>query len=103
MPDLDLVMEGATQRVFTLLHDARPVFLDLGAGSFDLGPWSDRVRRDRCARCDAPWELPVCGVVAAPTGVLVRPDGHVAWVGEGGSDEGLREALVRWIGAPRAS
>jgi hypothetical protein len=55
------------------------------------------------ARCDGPWELPVCGLVAAPTAVLVRPDGHVAWVGEDGRDAGLREALVTWFGAPRAT
>ena len=29
------------------------------------------------------WELPVIGDVAAPTAVLIRPDGHVAWVGDG--------------------
>lgn len=103
MPDLDLVTESGTQRVFTLLHDARPLFLDLGdGGAFDLGPWSDRVRRVG-ARCDGPWELPVCGVVAAPTALLVRPDGHVAWVGEGGDSAGLREALVTWFGPPRSS
>jgi 2-polyprenyl-6-methoxyphenol hydroxylase-like FAD-dependent oxidoreductase len=101
MPDLDLVTESGTERVFTLLHDARPLFLDLGerdtAGAFELGP-SDRVRR-LVARCDGPWELPVCGVVAAPTAVLIRPDGYVAWVGEGGRDVGLREALVTWFNA----
>lgn len=112
MPDLDLVTSGA-QRVFPLLHDARPLFLDFGgrasgtqnapkADAFDLGPWSERVRRI-VARCDGPWELPVCGVVAAPTAVLVRPDGYVAWVGEGESDAGLREALVTWFGPPRSS
>jgi 2-polyprenyl-6-methoxyphenol hydroxylase-like FAD-dependent oxidoreductase len=113
MPDLDLVTESGTERVFTLLHNARPLFLDLGErnsgeqnaakpGAFDLGPWADRVRRI-AARCDGPWELPVCGVVAAPTAVLVRPDGYVAWVGEGGRDAGLREALVTWFGPPRSS
>ncbi len=113
MPDLDLVTERGTERVFTLLHAARPLLLDLRArrpgdpsaaepSAFDLGPWSDRVRRVD-ARCDGPWELPVCGSVAAPTAVLVRPDGHVAWVGEGDGDAGLREALVTWFGPPRAS
>lgn len=102
MPDLDLVTESGTDRVFRLLHDARPLFLDFGDRSGDLGPWADRVRRV-VARSDASWELPVRGVVAAPTGVLVRPDGYVAWVGEGGSDAGLREALATWFGPARST
>jgi hypothetical protein len=42
------------------------------------------------------WELPVLGTVPAPAAVLIRPDGHVAWVGDG-TDRGLRRAdrLVR--------
>jgi 3-(3-hydroxy-phenyl)propionate hydroxylase len=44
------------------------------------------------------WELPVVGEVTAPTAVLVRPDGHVAWVGEN-SAVGLTEALTTWCGA----
>jgi hypothetical protein len=45
------------------------------------------------------WELPVLGAVAAPTGVLIRPDGYVAWVGNG-TDAGLRDALTYWFGTP---
>ena len=37
------------------------------------------------------------GVVEAPAAVLVRPDGHVAWVGDGTS-AGLEDALGRWFG-----
>ncbi len=44
------------------------------------------------------WELPVIGDVAAPTAVLIRPDGHVAWVGEQ-SDAGLDDAVTRWFGS----
>lgn len=107
MPDLDLATDDGPTRVSTLLHDARPVLLDLGArdeldaGPFDVRPWADRVRLVR-ARCAGPWELPVIGAVAAPTAVLVRPDGHVAWVGEGRWD-GLADALVTWFGRPVAS
>jgi 3-(3-hydroxy-phenyl)propionate hydroxylase len=44
------------------------------------------------------WDLPVVGEVSAPTAVLVRPDGYVAWVGER-SQEGLTDALTTWFGA----
>lgn len=90
MPDLDLV---GSQRVYALLHQARPLLLDFG--SLDIGPWANRVRRVE-ARYDGAWELPVIGEVTAPSAVLVRPDGHVAWVGEG-TDDGLRDALSRWF------
>jgi 2-polyprenyl-6-methoxyphenol hydroxylase-like FAD-dependent oxidoreductase len=99
MPDLDLVTESGPHRVFTLLHDARPVLLNLGEpGALDTAPWADRVQRVD-ARCAGAWELPVLGAVAAPTAVLIRPDGHVAWVGDG-TDQGLRDALITWFGAP---
>jgi 2-polyprenyl-6-methoxyphenol hydroxylase-like FAD-dependent oxidoreductase len=99
LPDLDLVTETGPQRVFTLLHDARPVLLQLGEpGALDLGSWSDRVRRVD-ARTAGAWELPVFGAVVAPPAVLIRPDGHVAWVGNG-TDQGLREALTNWFGPP---
>ncbi len=97
MPDLDLVTESGPQRMFTLLHDARPALLNLGEpGGFDIEPWADRVPQID-ARYAGKWELPVLGAVAAPTAVLVRPDGYVAWVGEG-TDQGLRDALTRWFG-----
>jgi 3-(3-hydroxy-phenyl)propionate hydroxylase len=97
MPDLDLVTESGPRRVFTLLHDARPVLLNLGA-PLDIAPWADRVERVD-ARYAGVWELPVLGAVAAPTAVLIRPDGHVAWAG-GGTDQGLRDALTTWFGPP---
>ena len=101
MPDLDLVTESGPQRVFTLLHDARPVLLNLGEpGAFDITPWADRVRLID-ARYAGVWELPVFGAVSAPTAVLIRPDGHVAWVGDG-TDQGLRDALTTWFGPPTA-
>jgi hypothetical protein len=52
------------------------------------------------ATCGGEWELPVVGAVAAPEAVLVRPDGHVAWVGDG-SATGLAEALTTWFGPGR--
>jgi 3-(3-hydroxy-phenyl)propionate hydroxylase len=99
MPDLDVVTESGPLRVFTLLHDARPVLLNLGEpGALDIAPWADRVQRVD-ARYAGAWELPVLGAVSAPTAVLIRPDGHVAWVGDG-TDQGLRDALTTWFGPP---
>jgi len=97
MPDLDLQTADGPTRVFQLLHHARPLLLDFsGPNSFDLGPWSDRVRLVD-ATYDGPWELPVIGEVDAPAAVLVRPDGHVAWTGEL-TDPALHDALARWFG-----
>jgi hypothetical protein len=101
MPDLDLVTADGPRRVFTLLHDARPVLLNLGEpNAFDISPWADRVRRID-AQYVGGWELPLFGAVSAPTAVLIRPDGHVAWVGDG-TDHGLRDALTTWFGPPTA-
>jgi 2-polyprenyl-6-methoxyphenol hydroxylase-like FAD-dependent oxidoreductase len=97
MPDLDVVTESGPRRVFSLLHDARPVLLNLGA-RLDIAPWADRVKRVD-ARYAGVWELPVLGAVSAPAAVLIRPDGHVAWVGDG-TDHGLRDALTTWFGPP---
>jgi 3-(3-hydroxy-phenyl)propionate hydroxylase len=98
MPDLDLATADGTVRVFSLLHDAKPVLLNLGAaGGLDIAPWRDRVQLVDASYAGT-WELPVLGEVGAPSAVLVRPDGHVAWVGDG-TDAGLREALTRWFGA----
>ena len=99
MPDLDLVTADGPLRVFTLLHDARPVLLNLGdPGEFDVGPWATRVKLVDAISL-GPWELPVVGQVTAPQAVLIRPDGHVAWVG-GFSGPGLLEALTSWFGPP---
>jgi 3-(3-hydroxy-phenyl)propionate hydroxylase len=99
MPDLDLVTARGPLRVFTLLHGARPVFLNLGEpGSFDITPWADRVRLVD-AEYTGPWELPALGAVTAPTAVLVRPDGYVAWVGDQ-TELGLADALTTWFGPP---
>ncbi len=99
MPDLDLRTSTGPTRAFTLLHDARPVLLNLGApGSLDVSGWAGRVKPVD-AEHDGVWELPVLGEVAVPAAVLIRPDGYVAWVGEG-SGEGLADALTQWFGVP---
>ncbi|MGN6188602.1 MAG: FAD-dependent monooxygenase [Conexibacter sp.] len=99
MPDLDLITRYGPLRVFDLLHEARPALLNLGApGAVDAGAWADRVPL-LDATCHGPWELPVLGAVTPPTAVLIRPDGHVAWVGDGDPGHpGLTEALTTWFG-----
>ena len=95
MPDLDLIIDNRPQRVFTLLHEARPVVLNLGdSGALDITPWADHVKLID-AKYRGAWELPVLGEVAAPAVVLIRPDGYVAWVGHGGDTE-LYDALNTW-------
>ena len=97
MPDLDLVTAKGPLRVFTLLHRARPVLLNLGEpGAFEITPWEDRVQVID-AKYEGAWELPAMGVVTPPDAVLIRPDGYVAWVGEQ-SHSGLVEALTTWFG-----
>ena len=98
MPDLDVVTDEGPRRIFTLLHDARPLLLDLGERG-ELLPPAGRGKVIH-ARYDGPWDLPAIGPVPAPTAVLIRPDGYVAWVGEG-SQLGLAEALASlgWPGA----
>jgi 3-(3-hydroxy-phenyl)propionate hydroxylase len=100
MPDLDVDTGNGPTRVFTLLHDARPVLLNLGPrqpDGFDISPRAGRVRLVD-AEHDGVWELPVLGQVAAPSAVLIRPDGYVAWAGDL-TDPELPRALARWFGA----
>ena len=98
MPDLDLRTADGPVRVFRLLHDARPVLLNLGErDGFDITPWADRVQFV-AAKYEGEWELPAIGKVTAPAAVLVRPDGYVAWVGDC-AQVGLAEAMTTWFGA----
>jgi 3-(3-hydroxy-phenyl)propionate hydroxylase len=102
MPDLDLVTADGPLRVFTLLHDARPVLLNLDEpGGFDITPWADRVQLVD-AKYVGTWELPALGPVTAPTAVLIRPDGYVAWLGDL-TQLRLADALTTWFGPPTAA
>ncbi len=102
MPDLDLVTGDRRLRVFTLLHEARGVLINLGEpGAIDIRPWTDRVQLVDATH-EGTWELPAIGVVPAPAAVLIRPDGYVAWVGVR-TQLGLAEALTTWFGPPAAA
>jgi 3-(3-hydroxy-phenyl)propionate hydroxylase len=117
MPDLDLSTANGELRVFSLMHGARPLLLSFGAGGefgpangsdalggsgalggFDVTPWADRVQLI-AGNYTGTWELPAIGQVPAPAAVLIRPDGHVAWVGDG-TPLGLADALTTWFGQP---
>ena len=101
MPDLDLITADGPLRVFSLLHDARPVLLNLGEpGGIDITPWGDRVQLIDAGYI-GPWELPAIGAVTPPIALLIRPDGYVAWVGDL-SQAGLADALTSWFGLPAA-
>jgi 3-(3-hydroxy-phenyl)propionate hydroxylase len=101
VPDLEVMTASGPLRVFTLLHDARPVLLNFGErGAVDITPWANRVQLIEAA-CVGTWELPAIGAVAAPSAVLIRPDGYVAWVAD--STQELPGALTRWFGLPAAA
>jgi hypothetical protein len=103
MPDLDVVSASGPLRVFTLLHGARPVLLNLAEpGRFDITPWADRVQLIDASYAGS-WELPAIGAVTAPWAVLLRPDGYVAWVEDLVTHDGLADALTTWFGPPSAT
>ncbi|UJV47273.1 FAD-dependent monooxygenase [Streptomyces sp. AMCC400023] len=92
LPERELVVGGEKVSSTTLLHAGRPVLLELG-GDHGLARaavgWQDRVDVvDVEFDCDVPVD-----------GILVRPDGYVAWVGPVGTGaDGLTDALTRWFG-----
>ncbi len=101
MPDLDIVSSNGPLRIFTLLHGGRGALINFGApGGLEASGWTDRVRQ-LDAKYDGAWQLPDLGEVTGPAAVLVRPDGHVAWAGDG-TDAGLTDALGTWFGPPSA-
>jgi 2-polyprenyl-6-methoxyphenol hydroxylase-like FAD-dependent oxidoreductase len=96
MPDLEVVTADGPASVLSMLRDARPVLLNLGGDACGIGAGEDRVK-SADAKYVGAWDLPAVGTVTAPTAVLIRPDGYVAWVGEQTHD-GLTDALTTWFG-----
>ncbi|WP_328443872.1 FAD-dependent monooxygenase [Amycolatopsis sp. NBC_00438] len=81
----DFPLRGDVTHLAALLHPGRPVLLDLTP-----------------ERAFAAW-APGIDVVAAQStsdvgALLLRPDGHVAWLTTGTDDTGLAEAIHRWVG-----
>ena len=102
MPDLDLVTADGPLRVFTLLHGARPVLLNLGEpGRFDISAvgGSGSAGRRQLRR-----SVGASGTRGGrrSSAVLIRPDGYVAWVGDQ-TRLGLADALTTWFGPPTAA
>src|SRR5262249_21062536 len=99
IPPQELV--GAAGRTSTVesLHPGRGVLLDL-ADSPDLraaaAPWADRIN----IASARPHQLPPGSPLAGTAALLIRPDGYVAWAGEG--PDTLPPALNRWFGAAGA-
>ncbi|MGS2646641.1 FAD-dependent monooxygenase [Streptosporangium sp. G12] len=99
-PELSLATDAGTTRLADLTHGARPLLLDLGGGNAlaeTAAGWKDRV--------DLVTAVTAVPDRRVPAGLLVRPDGYVAWTApdEGTgvpADHGLREALSTWFGAP---
>lgn len=100
MPDVFVDTAMGSRRVFSYLHHGQPLLLNLGEpGALSIVGWSDRVQLVD-GKFAGVWALPVIGEVDSPAAVLVRPDGYVAWVGDGTS-VGLVDALTRWFGPRR--
>ncbi|MEU4237380.1 rifampin monooxygenase [Actinoplanes sp. NPDC026619] len=70
-----------TGRLYEVMHAGRGLLLD-SSGGLSADGWADRVDH-------------VAGDFDFPA-ALLRPDGHVAWIGD--DQEALREQLGRWFG-----
>jgi 3-(3-hydroxy-phenyl)propionate hydroxylase len=103
VPDADLKSPDGATRVYELLHTGRPVLLGL-EGDAQVAAvaegWADRVDHVEAHSADEHWYVPAVGEIPAPAALLIRPDGHVAWVATPGthSTTALRAALTTWFG-----
>lgn len=119
IPNQELVTADGKTTTVDLLHQGRGVLLDLTdrpGMRCVAAPWKDRIDIITAL----PHELPPDSPLAETTGMLVRPDGYVAWAGpdvawagpdagsagpdagSAGPDDGaLAAALNRWFGSPQ--
>ena len=103
VPDADIETAGGATRVYELLHAARPILLDLrgsAALAAALEGWGDRVDLVNARNQDGHWSVPSVGEITPPAALLIRPDGHVAWVGTALAPDTatLQTALATWFG-----
>lgn len=97
-PDLELMTADGPTRLYEYLHQARPLLLNLDPTTqITTPPPGDQIQHINASH-GGPWRLPVIGEVEAPSALLVRPDGYVAWAGTG-TNLGLDHALTSWFGA----
>lgn len=102
MPDLDIITTDGPTTVFKLLHDARPVLLNFGErDSINIEQPEGRIKLID-ATFEGFTELPVLGEVKTPEAILIRPDGHVAWV-DSGIYTSLGEVIATWFGQYKVS
>ncbi|MER5835199.1 rifampin monooxygenase [Streptomyces sp. NPDC002130] len=73
-------------RLYERMRDGRGLLLDQTGGRLSVAGWSDRV--DHVVDVSEELDVPA---------VLLRPDGHVAWIGDDQQD--LFERLPRWFGS----
>ncbi|WP_245934633.1 FAD-dependent monooxygenase [Arthrobacter psychrolactophilus] len=76
-------------RLYELGRDGRGLLLDT-TGELSVTGWTDRIHHIRLAR----------GELEVPA-ILLRPDGHVAWIGEDQTD--LIHHVPTWFGAPSSA
>jgi hypothetical protein len=97
-PDLTLISPPGPGSVAELLRGGRGVLLDLtadGTLAAKAHGWKDRVDIVTASAADG------AGPAPAPAGLLVRPDGYVAWVAASAGDaDSLSQALTTWFGSP---
>jgi 2-polyprenyl-6-methoxyphenol hydroxylase-like FAD-dependent oxidoreductase len=102
MPDIEISSGEGGKRVYDLLKAARPVLLGF-SDTADLTKaadrWAGRIDIVTADCLSDSWAVPGVGTVPAPSAVLIRPDGYVSWVSDGGHDLAqLRESLTTWCG-----
>jgi 2-polyprenyl-6-methoxyphenol hydroxylase-like FAD-dependent oxidoreductase len=102
VPDVAINTSSGTTTIYQLLHRATPVLLSFSddAAVAEASAWAGRVTSVSATTAAGPWTLPDATTIPAPTALVIRPDGYVAWISDGAPDlAGLRETLTTWCGA----